>query len=106
MRTEACQAIVIGSGLGGAVAALRLGEKGVKTLVLKRGRGSAITPKEDAFCTYRNPDGRAAWLSNETVLFEPKPIDRYTGILKRHVEDGIPVWSGCGVGGGSVVYNG
>jgi cholesterol oxidase len=106
MKTEACQAIVIGSGFGGAVAALRLGEKGVKTLVLERGRGWAITPNEDTFCTYRKPDGRAAWLSNETVLFEPKPIDKYTGILERHVEDGITVWSACGVGGGSVVYNG
>jgi hypothetical protein len=32
------QAIVVGSGYGGSVAALRLGEKNVSTLVLERGR--------------------------------------------------------------------
>jgi cholesterol oxidase len=37
-KTYTAQAIVIGSGYGGSVAALRLGEKGVDTLVLERGR--------------------------------------------------------------------
>ena len=32
------QAIVIGSGFGGAVAGLRLGQAGIDTLVLERGR--------------------------------------------------------------------
>jgi cholesterol oxidase len=103
---QASLAIVIGSGFGGAVAALRLGERGIKTLVLERGRNWPITAAQDTFCTYRDPDGRAAWLSDETVLFEPKPIDRFTGILQRHIEDGITVWAACGVGGGSLVYNG
>jgi cholesterol oxidase len=106
MTAQTWQAIVIGSGFGGAVAALRLAERGIKTLVLERGRDWAITPEQNTFCTYRNPDGRAAWLSSETVLFEPKPIEPTTGILERLVEDGITVWAACGVGGGSVVYNG
>ncbi len=55
--TEAYQAVVIGSGSGGAVAALRLRENGVKTVVLERGRSWAISPNEDTFCTYRKPDG-------------------------------------------------
>lgn len=32
------QAIVIGSGYGGAIASLRLGQAGVKTLIIERGR--------------------------------------------------------------------
>lgn len=106
MKSEHSDAIVIGSGFGGAIAALRLGEHGVQTLVLERGRHWPITEEQDTFCTYREPDGRAAWLSDETVLFEPKPIPRFTGLLERLVEDGITVWCAAGVGGGSLVYNG
>jgi cholesterol oxidase len=32
------EAVVIGSGFGGAVASLRLGEAGIETVVLERGR--------------------------------------------------------------------
>ncbi len=99
------KALVIGSGFGGAIAAYRLAEAGIETLVLERGRRWTINQQQDTFCTYREPDGRAAWLSSETVLFDPKKIDVYTGILEKTVADGITVWSPCGVGGGSVVYN-
>ena len=59
------QAIVIGSGFGGAVAALRLGQAGIETLVLERGRRWNIDdPTRDAtFATFEKPDGRAEWLS-------------------------------------------
>jgi cholesterol oxidase len=99
------EALVIGSGFGGAIAACRLGQRGIPTIVLERGRRWSLDEAEDTFCTYRNPDGRAAWLSDQTVMFESKPIDRYVGLLERHVEDGITVWSAAGVGGGSLVYN-
>lgn len=36
-------AVVIGSGFGGAVAALRLGQAGIDTVVLERGRRYAVT---------------------------------------------------------------
>jgi cholesterol oxidase len=35
---ESVEAIVIGSGFGGAVASLRLGQAGIETIVLERGR--------------------------------------------------------------------
>ena len=38
-------------------------------------------------------------------MFEPKPINKYVGLLERHIEDGITVWCAAGVGGGSLVYN-
>src|SRR5262245_27493223 len=42
-------AIVIGSGFGGSVAALRLGQAGVRTLVLERGRHWRYSAREAVF---------------------------------------------------------
>jgi cholesterol oxidase len=103
---ERVKAIVIGSGFGGSIAAWHLGQAGVQTVVLERGKRWPISPEEDTFCTYRNPDGRAAWLNNETILFEPVPVEKHAGLLERKVGEGITVWTVAAVGGGSVVYNG
>ncbi|GAA6616097.1 GMC oxidoreductase [Scytonema sp. NUACC26] len=99
-------AIVIGSGFGGAVAALRLAQAGIHCLVLERGRRWQITPAQNTFATLRAPDGRSSWLSSVAVFGEPVPIDVYTGVLELLPEDGINVYAGAGVGGGSLVYNG
>ncbi|MFC7381792.1 GMC family oxidoreductase N-terminal domain-containing protein [Sphaerisporangium rhizosphaerae] len=101
------EALVVGSGFGGAIAALRLAEAGVQTLVLERGRRWPITDAHDTFATYDSPDGRAAWLSPVTVApaQEGLPIDVYTGVLERVRGEGIDVLVGAGVGGGSLVYN-
>jgi cholesterol oxidase len=106
-KSEPIDAIVIGSGFGGAVAALRLAQAGVHTLVLERGRRWTITEAQNTFATLRNPDGRSSWLSPFAVVGEnPAPIDVYTGVLELLKEDGINVYAGAGVGGGSLVYNG
>jgi cholesterol oxidase len=105
-QDDSVEAVVIGSGFGGAVAALRLGQAGIDTLIIERGRRWPITSAQNTFATYRNPDGRAAWLSPKTVLFDEVPIDVYTGILERKDENGVSVYCGAGVGGGSLVYNG
>src|SRR5881397_3413643 len=104
-------AVVIGSGFGGAVAALRLGQAGIDTLVLERGRRWPIRPDGNTFATFERPDGRAYWLRDHTaegVLGLPqleKPIDRYVGVLEVVVGNGIYVGAGAGVGGGSLVFN-
>jgi cholesterol oxidase len=106
------EAIVIGSGFGGAVAALRLGEAGVETIVLERGKRWPITPAGNTFCNKENPDGRSTWLSNTSNLpsppFQDFPIDVFTGVLDRKiaVDSGLAAYSGAGVGGGSLVYGG
>ncbi|MCC5644490.1 GMC family oxidoreductase N-terminal domain-containing protein [Nostoc sp. CHAB 5824] len=97
------QALVIGSGYGGAVAALRLGQAGIRTLVLERGRRWQITPEQNTFATLDKPDRRSAWLSPRTVFNQPVPV--YTGIFEENRENGITVWAGAGVGGSSLVNN-
>ncbi|PSB00746.1 GMC oxidoreductase [Merismopedia glauca] len=97
------EAIVIGSGFGGAIAALRLGQAGVRTLIIERGRRWPITSSQNTFATFNNPDGRAAWLSPKTVF--QNDVDVYTGVFETLQEDGIIVVNGAGWGGGSLAYN-
>src|SRR6266487_3165398 len=102
---ESLEAVVIGSGFGGSVAALRLGQAGYQTVVLERGLRWPITAQQTTFATYEHPDGRAAWLSPTTVdpINQHVPLNKYTGVLDRHSGNGITVLSGVGVGGGSLV---
>ena len=99
-------ALIIGSGFGGAVTALRLGEAGIRTMVLEQGRrwDSAAAP----FSRLLLPDRRSTWLRNKTVLpFGPSfPIQKYTGVLDRVDYPNIKVYRGTAVGGGSIVYGG
>lgn len=109
-------AIVIGSGYGGAVAALRLGQAGIRTLVLEMGR-LWNTPGSDGkvFCTTSAPDQRSMWFRTRTEAplasflwldLVNRDISRYPGVLDRvHFAD-MSVYVGRGVGGGSLVNGG
>ncbi len=104
-------AVVIGSGFGASAAALRLGQAGIDTVVLERGRRWPIRDDGNTFATFENPDGRAYWLrdrTGEAALGLPqleKPIDRYVGVLEVVEGNGIYIGAGAGVGGGSLVFN-
>lgn len=112
-RREFTEALVIGSGFGGAIAALRLAQAGVHVTVLERGRRWPIRDDGDTFSTFMNPDGRSAWLSNVTTDLNPKPIDRYAGVFEEINPTttgtvrsrGVTIHNGAGVGGGSLVFN-
>ena len=82
--------LVIGSGFGGSVSALRLVEKGYKVAVLEAGR------------RYRDEDfARSTW---DLKRFLWAPSLGLKGILRLSPFKDIFVASGAAVGGGSVVY--
>lgn len=99
-------AIVIGSGFGGAVAALRLGEAGITTTVFERGRRWPIRPHGNTFATFDRPDRRAAWFDDTAGISSVGrvPTQRYPGVLDTIRGNGIESVHGAGVGGGSLVF--
>jgi len=82
--------IIIGSGFGGSVSALRLAEKGYSVLVIEKGKWY----QGDQFPKTNWNLKRWMWL----------PSLRLFGILKLTFFRHISVLSGVGVGGGSLVY--
>ncbi|MGZ8254544.1 MAG: FAD-dependent oxidoreductase [Burkholderiaceae bacterium] len=82
--------IVIGSGFGGSVAALRLAEKGYRVAVLERGR------------RYRDEDFAASTWDLKRFLWAPALGLR--GIFRMSVFKDVFIATGCGVGGGSLVF--
>lgn len=108
-------ALVIGSGYGGSVAALRLAQAGIDVAIVEMGM-SWTQPGSDGkvFCTLLKPDGRSSWL--RTTTDQPvshimgasinKSISKYTGVLDSERFSGIRVYQGRGVGGGSLVNGG
>jgi cholesterol oxidase len=102
-------AVVIGSGFGGAVAALRLAQAGIKTTVLERGSRWPVPSNTRAiFANDTIPDGRAFWrqTSFTGVTGMKLSSDYFGGVLDVVKLNGIQVWQGVGVGGGSLVYTG
>lgn len=82
--------IVIGSGFGGSVSAMRLAEKGYSVLVIEKGKrfGLKDFPKSD-------------W-NLKKFLWLPKL--RWFGFQKLSFFSQVAILSGVGVGGGSIVY--
>jgi cholesterol oxidase len=100
--------IIIGSGFGGAVTALRLAQEGIEATIIEKGKRWEITPEGDTFSPYIYPDARSTWLSNTTVVHigPPLPINKYVGVLEGHFYSGLRVLTGASYGGGSIVYGG
>lgn len=82
--------LIIGSGFGGSVAALRLAEKGYRVLVLEKGKWLAAKdfPKTN-------------WNLKKWLWL---PALRCFGLFKLTYFRHVAVLSGVGVGGGSLVY--
>src|SRR4051794_33685681 len=83
-------AIIIGSGFGGAVTSCRLSEAGMKVLVLERGR------RWDSSTYPRAPGDAWVWDQENPA--------KNNGWLDFRVQRGVCVAQGSGVGGGSLIY--
>lgn len=90
---KAFDAVVVGSGFGGAVAACRLAERGRSVLVLERGR------RWDRRDFPRPGQAQAPW------RFQQVPgASAQTGLFEVRRFQGMKVIVAAGVGGGSLVY--
>lgn len=89
---EVIDFVIVGSGFGGSVSAMRLAQKGYGVLVLERGK------------RYEGPDfAKSNWQVRKYLWL---PALRCFGILGIHFLDDLMVLNGSGVGGGSLVYAG
>ena len=82
--------IIVGSGFGGSVSALRLSEKGYSVLVIEKGKW--FTSKDFPKTNWNLP--KWLWM----------PFLRFYGIMKMSIFRHVVILSGTGVGGGSLVY--
>jgi len=87
---ESYDYVIIGSGFGGSVSALRLSEKGYKVLVVEKGKWW----KPEDFPKTNWELRKWMWL----------PSLRFFGIFKMTFLRHVGILSGVGVGGGSLVY--
>ena len=87
---KALDYLVIGSGFGGSVSALRLRQKGYRVAVLERGK------------RFRDQDfARSTW---QYWKYLWNPVLKAYGILQITLLNGVMVLHGSGVGGGSLGY--
>jgi cholesterol oxidase len=83
--------VIIGSGFGGSISAMRLAEKGYDVLVMERGK------------RYMDKDfAKRDWNIRQYLWF---PALRCFGIWQNTLLNGIMVLHGSGVGGGSLNYS-
>ena len=88
--TQVYDYVIIGSGFGGSVSAMRLTEKGYSVLVLEKGKRF----EDKDFATSNWQFWKYVWM----------PPIRAHGILQISILKGVMVLHGAGVGGGSLGY--
>ncbi len=88
--SEHYDVVIVGSGFGGSVSALRLTEKGYRVAVLEAGR--RFTEKDYP---------KTSWRANRFLW---APALGLTGLQRIHLLSNVMVLAGAGVGGGSLVY--
>jgi len=106
-------AIVVGSGFGGAVCAARLVERGMRILILERGPFwgplQRSRPARDRRELPRGPVGSRKLLRSVRVARNGRHIEKLIhadGLLELHAFEHLTSLTASGVGGGSHIYTG
>lgn len=99
-RRTSKKAVVIGSGFGGSVAALRLAEAGIPTALVERGRHWKYTGEDSYPTIFKKISG-----IGKLLWKDPGILPGLTGMLEQYIGT-MPVGVGAGLGGGSLVYGG
>lgn len=107
---EETENIIIGSGYGGAVAALRLTQTGQKVTMLEMGLDfEKENGRYKPFSNMLLPKNNSTWLRKKTVAPMMNMVyfnKKFTGVLDRMDFENIKIYVGRGVGGGSLVNGG
>ena len=96
---QAVEAIVVGSGYGGSVAALRLAEKGYRVLLLER--GSEYLPGD-----FPNDFSGVPKHFRLNIPGRGVPVGRASGLIEVSLGQGMVAVTGNGLGGGSLINAG
>jgi cholesterol oxidase len=119
VREEQHRVVIIGSGVGGSIAAFRLAEAGVDNVVLERGRrwpvavggtgspwGKRVLWGRTARPSLRPRGGVAATAARLAMAGAVAAAKGRTGPMELLVHRDLTVVCGAGVGGGTLVYGG
>lgn len=100
--------IVIGTGFGGSVSALRLGQSGATVAMLERGSRWPRDPWRRIHASDTLLDGRGIWHKHsfKNLAGITQPVDRFGGVLDDTEHENLRVRRGAAVGGGSIVFTG
>ena len=95
--------LIVGSGFGGSVTALRLSQAGQRNILIERGRSWS----QHDFCSFTDIDHRSTWLNSNVLIPIVNirlPVRKYVGVIEYHTSPNMNIFNAAGLGGGSLVF--